>query len=133
MTTATRTIIGASISTERLTGRFHDERDIRVTVTISSLADVVLEKPVTFYADIKLAARYDDFDYFDCNLYSAGPDWCYDDDADRVRYFYSAEDSVLVSETLPDEVEETIREFIFVAQRDAGRAYEEALDRALGI
>jgi hypothetical protein len=134
LTALDKTIVSASISTERLVGRFYDSRDIRVIVSIGSLSDVVLEKPVAFYADVRLSHSLDDGGYDMDNIYSMSDiDWQYDDDADRVRYTYADGTSVLVHDDLPREVEKMISDFMWGAQCKATDAYEDAMRKSLGL
>lgn len=136
MTTLTadeKTITSASISAERLTGRFYDRRDIRVTVTINALSDVDLTSPVSFYADIRLSDRVD-VDDFIVTIYSTGPiDFRYDDDSDRILYWYDEASSVLLHERVPDEVEGMILDFLCSAVYEAERAWTSTLNKALGL
>jgi hypothetical protein len=137
MTTLTaldKTIVSASISTERLMGRFHDSRDIRVIVSIDSLIDVVLEKPVVFHADIRLSHNLNDGGYDMDYVYSmSNIDWHYDEDADRVCYTYEDGSTVLVHDCLPREVENMISDFMWEAQCKATNAYEDAMRKSLGL
>lgn len=134
LTPADKTIVGASISTERLTGRFFGSKDFRVTIVIDSLRDVDLVKPLTFSSDVRLSDRVDGQDFETTDL-DAPVGWRYDDETDRTRYYYSEDetDFVLVHDALVREVDEMLADFIWRALWDAERAYEEARDKALGL
>lgn len=134
LTATDRTIVSASLSVARLTGRWDNERDIRVTVTIDSLSDVTLPAPLTFYGDVRLSNRNDDWSFEGGDVYSASPvDWKYDEDADGIRYSYSEDESIIVSGYLAHEVAGMICDFVRSASIDAQSAYEQALNKALGL
>lgn len=134
LTAADKTIVSASLSVARLTGRWDNERDIRVTVTIDSLSDVSLLAPITFYGDVRLSNRNDDWSFEGGDVYSASPvDWTYDEDADGIRYFYSEDESIIVSGYLAREVADMICDLVQSASIDAQRAYEDQLRKSLGL
>ena len=109
-------------------------RDFRVVVTIDSLLDVALARPVTFIADVKPSSRIDGQDFDLSDIYTpCGMGWTYDDEADRTRYYYGEGDFVLVHDALVYEVENMILDFVWRALYDAARAYDEARDEALGL
>jgi hypothetical protein len=131
-TAADKTLESASLSAARAQGRWSNPRDLRITVTIEALSDVDLVKPVTFYADVRLHSDHTGFDVQ--NFHSAGPrDWEYDESVDRVRYFYSDDESVLVNDALVSEAQALLDTFVWDAVCEALNAYDITIAKALGL